>query len=542
MSGIGHRHHVREESSRPGNFVPALTTTRWQEEARLLFNSTYVEKIQRVQYLIMSLLVPLAQQEEKERRRKREEEAKAEREEMERLRIEEERLQKEEEEREAAVNAEEERLRAEQETTAREGADDDSAAEHDDGDTEPMEDVQGTEAEGTDEHADGESSASQPRVFTTIRGRQLDITGLDIDNDYLEALPEELREEVIMQQYASRREQAREQGDESAGLDPDFLNALPEDIRDELRQQEAHAQRRREREAARRQVTGPGTIPQAEEMDNDTFLATLDPAFRRVILAEQPPEVLRQLDPRHAAEGRAHARRLFQYTNTGERDSREARANEEGTPRDGKRQIVQMVEKSGVATLLRLMFMPQQGSLRTNLWHILRNICGNRQTRFEVINLLLVVLKEGSTDVSAVERSLANLSLRAKATVGQKTPQPLKRTLSMQPAGNISEDVTPLVVVQQCLSALKQLCQNSVHTRTIFLREVDINQVSKKGKEKAKQIKAVKYPINDLVGLLDRKLIVGKFDLPSISRRITFCGDTAVVGATAQRQGEAIRG
>ena len=154
-------------------------------------------------------------------------------------------------------------------------------------------------------------------------------------------------------------------------------------------------------------------------MDNDNFLATLDPAFRRVILAEQPPEILRQLDPRHAAEGRAHARRFYQYVR-GDRDPRDDRANEDAAHRDGKRQIMQMVDKSGVATLLRLMFLPQQGSLRTNLWHVLRNICGNRVTRSEVVNLLLVILKEGSTDVTAVERSLANLSLRAKATVGQE--------------------------------------------------------------------------------------------------------------------------
>lgn len=498
---VSHRPHTREEPSRAGNFIPALTMTRWQEEARLLFGNTYIDKVQRVQYVLMSLLVPLAQQEEKERKRKREEEQKAEREEMERLRVETERRKQEAEEREAATKAEEERMHAEAEAAAAARGEDEA---YDQGDSDPMEDVQGTD---TQAHAEpeGEADESQPRLFTTIRGRQLDITGLDIDTEYLEALPEELREEVIMQQYATRREQARETGNESTGIDPDFLNALPEDIREEIRQQEAHAQRRREREAARRQAATSGAPAQAEEMDNDTFLETLDPAFRRVVLAEQPAEILRQLDPRHAAEGRAHARRFFQYSNVGER---EPRVNDEIAQRDNKRQIVQMVDKSGVATLLRLMFLPQQGSLRTNLWHILRNICGNRQTRFEVINLLLVVLKEGSTDVSAVERSLASLSLRAKATVGQKTPQPLKRTLSMQPAGGLSEEVTPLVVVQQCLSALKQLCQNSVHTRTIFLREVDVNPATKKGKGKAKEAKIIKYPINDLIGLLDRKLIV----------------------------------
>ncbi|KIX02120.1 uncharacterized protein Z518_08059 [Rhinocladiella mackenziei CBS 650.93] len=512
ISGIGHRHHSREESPRAGGFVPALTLTRWQEEARLLFGNTYMEKVQRVQILIMSVLVPLAQLEEKDRRRKREEEQKAEREEMERLRRE--REKKEAEEREAA-RVEEERRRAEAEAEAAAAAQsqDQDSADHDDGDTEPMEDVQGTNADTGQESSEIVSAGrdetdSQPRVFTTIRGQQIDITDLAIDTEYLEALPEELRQEVIMQQYATRREEARQEGNNPSGIDPDFLNALPEDIREEIRQQEAHAQRRRNREEARRQAANAGGPAQAEEMDNDTFLATLDPAFRRVILAEQPPEILRHLDPRHAEEGRAHARRLFHFTGIGDRDARDERANEDGPQRDNKRQIIQMVDKSGVATLLRLMFLPQQGSLRTNLWTILKNICGNRQTRLEVINLLLVVLKEGSTDVTAVERSLANLSLRAKATTGQKPPQPLKRTLSMQPAGGISDEVTPLVVVQQCLSALKQLAHYNVHIRTIFLREVDTNTTSKKGKGKTKEVRAVKYPINDLIGLLDRKLIV----------------------------------
>jgi E3 ubiquitin-protein ligase HUWE1 len=506
-----HRHVSREDSQRAGNFVPAFTMTRWQEEARLLFGNGYVDKLQRVQLWVMSVLVPPAQQEEKERRRKREEEARAELEEAERLRVEAIRRKKEQEEQE-----EQERLRAEAEAAAaaEEARGQEEAHEqHEDSDTDPMEDVQGTGA-ATAQDA-GESAASvsaaaetRPRVFTTIRGRQLDITGLDIDIDYLEALPEELREEVIMQQYATRREEAREQGAESNEIDPDFLNALPEEIREEIRQQEAHAQRRREREEARRQAAANGGAPaQPEEMDNDNFLATLDPAFRRVILAEQPPEILRQLDPRHAAEGRAHARRLYQYVR-GDRDPHDDRPNEDAAGRDSKRQIIQMVDKSGVATLLRLMFLPQGGSLRTNLGHILRNICGNRLTRSEVVNLLLVILKEGSTDVTAVERSLANLSLRAKATASQKTPQPLKRTLSMQPAGGISDEVTPLVVVEQCLSALKQLCQNNYHTRTLFIREVDSNPASKKGKGKAKDAKVARYPINDLVGLLDRKLIV----------------------------------
>ena len=163
----------------------------------------------------MAVLVPLAQEEEKERNRKRDEEQKAEREETERLKEEAERRKKQEEERE-----EQQRLQAEAEAAAAaqaRGQQDEVEGREDEGDTDPMEEVQGTDATTAPEIAENAASASteaesRPRVFTTIRGRQLDISGLDIDIEYLEALPEELREEVIMQQYATRREEARQEG------------------------------------------------------------------------------------------------------------------------------------------------------------------------------------------------------------------------------------------------------------------------------------------------------------------------------------------
>lgn len=528
MARHRHHHHHRDEPLKAVGFSPATTNSRWQEEARLLFGTNSADKFARIQLLFMALLVPDAQVEEKQRRQKQQEELKAQRERDEEERklaeAEAERARKEKAERDEARRAEEEEQRRKSEEEAAVAAAEAEASQQaaeTAGRDEAMEDVQSTNAaaqadaaEGSsaaEVSADGEGAAAQPRIFTTIRGRQLDITGLAIDVDYLEALPEDLREEVIMQQYATRREEAQQQtGDaDAAGIDPEFLDALPEDIREEIRQQEAHAQRRREREAARRQAAASGAAPaQAGVMDNDDFLATLDPVLRRAILAEQPVEILDQLDPRHAAEGREQARRLFPYTGIPVGRNAALPRVDGVAVRDAKRQVVQLIDKAGVATLLRLMFLPQSSSLKQDLSSILRNVCGNRQTRFEVINMILVILKEGSIDVTAVERSLASLSLRAKATASQKTPQPLKRTLSMPPHSGLSEEVTPLVVVQQCLAALKQLSQHAFHVRTLFLREVDVSSSPKSRKGKVKEGKTTKYPLNDLISLLDRKLIM----------------------------------
>lgn len=499
----------REDPQRSAQFVPMLTTSRWSEEARMLFGKHLITKSYPIQRWLMSKLVPLAQEEEKERLRK-----------VEQQRIENERLAKEEEERkareeeerkvkEAAEAAEQARIEEE----ARVAAANDSKAEvtaeqAQSGDA--MEGVQSSEQALQDPEAASEQPA---RVYTTIRGRQIDITGLDIDIEYLEALPEDFREEVITQQYQIRREQAQEEGNDNTGIDPDFLDALPEEIREEIRTQEAAAQRRREREQARREAQSSGAPATTGIMDNDDFFATLDPALRRIILAEQPPEILANLNPQHAAEGRAHARSMFFHHRLPmQRELDNAQNRRELLQREAKRQqIVQLIDKAGVATLLRLMFLHQQGSLKINLLNILSHICQNRQTRYEVVSLLLVILKEGSVDVTAVERSLASLSIRAKASGAQKTPQPLKRTLSMQPYGGISEDVTPVLVVQQCLNTLSHICRQNGHVKSLFLREVDVtsgNKTKARAKGKGKESKVTTHPVNDLISLLDRGLIM----------------------------------
>lgn len=501
--GFSSSRQPKEDPQRSATFMPMSTITRWQQEVQIVFGKNAVTAVQPVQTWVYAVLVPLAQSDEKERRRKAEEERKAAEERETQRKAEEERLRKEEEERQAKEKAEaEERARL----AAEQAAEHDTQSEDEAGETEDaMEDVQ----EGGEEGA-AEATEEPSRRYTTIRGRQLDITGLDIDVEYLEALPEDLREEVITAQYQARREQAQEQGNDDSAIDQEFLDALPEDIREEIRAQEAAAQRRRDRERARREAQAQAGGPPAD-MEPDDFLASLEPALRRAILAEQPQEILNALNPQHAAEGRAHARSILYHR------SPMAAALERASGRDRERearrqQIVQLIDNAGVATLLRLMFIQQQGSLKANLLNILSQVCGNRQTRYQVVSLLLVVLKEGSTDVTAIERSLASLSLRAKGAGGAaKTPQPLKRTLSMQPHGGLSEEVTPIMVVQQCLHALSYICTRNAHVKNIFLREADVTSANKnknKSKGKSKESRTTTHPVNDLISLLDRQLIM----------------------------------
>ncbi|KAL2005722.1 hypothetical protein VTN00DRAFT_10215 [Thermoascus crustaceus] len=502
---------ARDDPSQAVSFALATTTARWQEEARLMFGNAYVEKTQRVVNSLLRVLVPPAIEEEKRRQkqleeeRKRREEEKAERERQERIaREEEEKERKRKEEEEAARRQQELEQEAERRAAAGEAPDT----------AEPMDDVQRTEAAREAAPAE-EAGPSEPprRIHTTIRGRQLDITGMEIDPEYLEALPEELREEVIMQQLAEQRSQAAASGEEPSEINQEFLEALPPEIREELLQQEAADRRRRERENARRQAAAAGAPAHAEDMDPASFIATLDPSLRQAVLADQPEEILATLGPEFLSEARAlTGRRLAQFGDVGRVDQRqrEEEARQEAK-KPQRRQIVQMLDKAGVATLLRLMFMPLQGNARHQLNDILHNVCENRQNRIEVISLLLSILQDGSADVTAIERSFAHLSLRAKTPGAQKTPQPVRRTLSFQATPSANSEVTPLMVVQQCLSTLSFLTQYNPHIAWFFLTEHESASALKLKsfrKGKGKENRENKFALNALLSLLDRKLIM----------------------------------
>lgn len=505
---------TRDDPSQAVSFALATTRSRWQEEARIMFSSSYVEKTQRVVNALLKVLVPPAIEEQK---KQAEEDAKRREEE----RVERERIAKEEEEKERKRKEEEETARQQQEQEERERAEAERQASG--AAPEPMDDVQQTETPAetgtTEQPAQAEPGPAEPaqRVHANIRGRQLDITGMQIDPEYLEALPEELREEVIMQQLAEQRSQAAAAGEEPSEINTEFLDALPPEIREELLQQEAADRRRRERDNARRQAgSGPAAAPaHAEEMDPASFFATLDPPLRSAILADQPEELLATLGPEFVTEARAlpgGRGRLAQFGDIPRMDHRQdaEQAEDQEPKKQQRRQIVQMLDKAGVATLLRLMFMPLQGNARHQLNDILHNVCENRQNRIEVISLLLSVLQDGSVDVSAIERSFAQLSLRAKSPAVQKTPQSVKRSLGLQ-VSNVNNDVTPIMVVQQCLGTLAFLSQYNPHIAWFFLTEHDPASALKLKafrKGKAKETKANRFAINALLSLLDRKLIL----------------------------------
>ncbi|KAG4293968.1 E3 ubiquitin-protein ligase HUWE1 [Fusarium proliferatum] len=512
------------------SFAIEGTMDRYQEEARMVFGTGNLAETAKLQNIIVAKLTPAAMELEKKlkaeeaEQQKREEEERKKREEEERLAREAkeakekaEREKREAEAREAAERAASEA--AANQDVSTEGQGDGGAMEG----VEPTNQSQAERSEATEQTAD-----DGPRVMTTIRGEEVDVTELGIDPDYIAALPEEFREEVIAQAISTRRSEAREETNgNSTEAFQEFLDALPEELRHEIAQQERQEQRRRAREETNRQAsasTGQAVIP---EMDTASILLTFPPDLRQQVLMDQGEELMDRLTPEMAAQARA----LSHHNNghsviTGR--SPQASTNRQPGPPDPqegakvqRRTVVQMLDKAGVATLLRLMFITQQGSIRNHLFNVFADVCENKQTRLEVISTLLQILQDGSTDMGAVERSFGQLSLKARRPKDkekdseQKTPQALKRSLTGLPTANTTQtnsETSPLLIVQQCLDLLVELSSKNPHIPWLFLTEHEAvgstlkRSLSRKGK--GKDSKSHKYAINSLLSLLDRDLVM----------------------------------
>ncbi|KAI7249606.1 hypothetical protein KC335_g17636, partial [Hortaea werneckii] len=281
------------------------TVARWQEEARMIFGGKHHEKATRIIPSVLRVLVPSAmkakQEHEKAERIRREAEEKAREEERKKAEAEkaerEAREKQEREEREAKER--EEATQREQE--ARETAQASGAA---------MEGVEQSQGESAAE-APSQSTAAEPQqpveqVTTTIRGREIDITSLGVDRDFLEAIPEDMREEVIMQAVQEQRTQATQAGEQPTEIDREFLDALPRELQQELLRSEQADRRRRERAEQQRRAAegGNNQTAQPEEMNNADFMAMLDPALRQAVLMDSDENTLAALPAELQAEAR----------------------------------------------------------------------------------------------------------------------------------------------------------------------------------------------------------------------------------------------
>jgi len=359
-------------------------------------------------------------------------------------------------------------------------------------------------------------SQVQERLTVTIHGSEVDITDMGIDPTFLEALPDDIREEVINQHVRDQRAARIERPAESQ-ISSEFLDALPPEIRAELIQQERLEQARQAQPATTNDNAAPGV---AADIDPASFIASLDPHLRQVVLLDSDEGLLQTLPSYMIAEAGVyreeaqHPHRFTFATRGGHRaTSRPVPPRKAPLPRDA----IQLLDKTGVATLVRLLFFPQV--LKKNLlFKVLVNICENGKTRMELFNLLLSILQSGPGDLTAVDKSFAQLSTRTPKTPSQQTPkahgkQKAPDSNNSATLTNLQNESVPDLVAQRCLEALAFIVSANELSSLFFLSEHELpaglrKVNTKKGKGKEKQAPQTHYPIVLLLGLLDRQSLL----------------------------------
>jgi E3 ubiquitin-protein ligase HUWE1 len=547
---------LREGSEDSETFSPAPTAIRWSDEAKVTQSGNEALRATRVGQHLIAILLPQAriaiqeqEQVERQRQREQEEKEKAAQEEKEKT------AQVEKEKSVSVESDSEQRSPQSTEHTAAAAVPSldvrpssptqppdtpadlvDPAAQLVDNAAQAMQEISvaddhvGAETLSNQEENAGETRLAEPerelepqagpsRIHVQIHGTAVDITDTGIDPAFLEALPDDMREEVLNQQLREQRSAAaasQVSRDQGSQINSEFLEALPPEIRAELLDQEAEQARRRAQQTA---SAAPATSGGPAEIDSATFLASLDPGLRQVVLMEQDETFLETLPPALLAEV-THYREADQSRYVQARQPREQTVPESSMPRrlQPPRDAIHLLDKAGVTTLIRFLFYPQV--LRKNtLQKVIINLCENNKTRTEVYQSVLSVLVE-VTDPALLERSSHGISKWGKS--GQqhsygKSPSK-SRASGVTEAGGLSlnravhdSGLTPQLIVQRCIETLNDVAGATESSPIFFLSEqeqpISLRRGSSKkgkGKEREKPISSPPhFPLSLLLSLLD---------------------------------------
>jgi len=535
----------RTNSHRQGReFDPLITIQRWGEEMRILHGDFVNERANKLTNHLLVAMLPAALEAQKQAKLKAQEEAKRKEDEKEK---EKEKQEAEEEAKKAKIVEEDalhdvdenapaipfaadivtEQSSAPEPVTNVQEVVSEASHSHDavmeeTAPSQPDQDSEMTDAtgsapeallasspqQGPPQSSSGATTNPEARITVMIHGSAVDITDTGIDPTFLEALPDDMREEVL-NQHVRDQQAARVERPPDSLISSEFLEALPPDIRAEIIQQEAmeRARRRTEDNAPRPPVR------EAAEIDAASFIASLDPSLRQAVLLDQDDTFLQTLPPHMIAEVDVY------------RDELQARRGHTRNPirpiptappvkKYTQHDAIMLLDRAGVAILVRLLFYPQVLK-KGLLFKVLVNLCENLKTRTELFNLLLNILQDGTGDLTAVDKSFAQLTVKSRESKPQ-TPKAKQRSTDFVPPFGMQfpqMEAVPDLIAQRCLEALTYIVNANEPSSFFFLMEQEMSAglrklSTKKGKGKEKQIPQTHYPLVLLLNLLDRQTLL----------------------------------
>ncbi|XP_009379977.2 E3 ubiquitin-protein ligase UPL1 isoform X1 [Musa acuminata AAA Group] len=252
------------------------------------------------------------------------------------------------------------------------------------------------------QHQDQETDRSAPHEEPQPNGNVETDT---IDPTFLEALPEELRAEVLSSRQNQVAQTSSEQPQADGDIDPEFLAALPPDIREEVL-----AQQRAQRRQQAQQLEG-----QPVEMDAVSIIATLPSEIREEVLLTSPDTLLATLTPALVAEAnllrerfahRHHSGTLFGMSSRNRRGESSRHGETIGSTLDRTVEaaargtaVGKLIETDGIPlvdiddlkAMIRLLRMVQP-LYKGQLQRLLLNLCTHYETRTSLVKILMDML------------------------------------------------------------------------------------------------------------------------------------------------------
>ncbi|ONM32412.1 E3 ubiquitin-protein ligase UPL1 [Zea mays] len=224
-----------------------------------------------------------------------------------------------------------------------------------------------------------------------------------IDPTFLEALPEDLRAEVLSSRQNQVTQTSNDQPQNDGDIDPEFLAALPLDIREEVLAQ----QRSQRIQQQSQELEG-----QPVEMDAVSIIATFPSEIREEVLLTSPDTLLATLTPALVAEAnmlrerfahRYHSSSLFGMNSRnrrGESSRRDIMAagldRNTGDPSRSTSKPIEiegapLVDEDGLKALIRLLRVVQP-LYKGQLQRLLVNLCTHRDNRQALVQILVDML------------------------------------------------------------------------------------------------------------------------------------------------------
>lgn len=387
-------------------------------------------------------------------------------------------------------------------------------------------------------------------IMMRIGDREVDISGTEIDPEFFEALPDDMREEVFTQHVRERRATASSSGLDSREIDPDFLNALPDEIREEILLQEMVARRFSslgsgrfgdlyDENAMDIENEMDDISDEAMEEDSEEDSSDEDDADEDEDDEESDDDAqIEDEDEERPGANHEVAEATSQFTGQFHDDSAlaapeslsDAEAEEDidvaRVPIKTPKRVffTPLFDRQGTASVLRLLFAPLAINQREDIYQTLHLICFNKQTRGDVINMVLAILHDGKADQRSLERIYSQLCARATGIKDSNKSAKL-------PLG-----ISPLAVAIQIMEALDYLLERNSHMRFYLLMEHDnpflIKKVNPKEKILGISPKEAKYPIN---------LLLETLEVPAYREDQTFMDILARVLQIATRRLQTIR-